>query len=108
MLRYFADLPADEVATILDCPPGTVKSGTSRGLERLREALAPRTKAPSISRSSWAARAPGVTGATLRLRNGTRVTASLAHGWFLAWWPGTHGGTATDAMGTAARSRGGS
>jgi hypothetical protein len=32
--------------------------------------------------------APGVTGVILRLRNGTRVTASLANGWFLAWWPG--------------------
>jgi RNA polymerase sigma-70 factor (sigma-E family) len=41
VLRYFADLPADEVATILDCPLGTVKSSTSRGLERLREALDP-------------------------------------------------------------------
>jgi hypothetical protein len=32
--------------------------------------------------------APGVTGVTLRLRNGTRVTTSLGNGWFLAWWPG--------------------
>jgi hypothetical protein len=39
---------------------------------------------------------PGVTGVTLRLRNGTRVTASLANGWFLAWWPGTQRGTATE------------
>jgi hypothetical protein len=38
----------------------------------------------------------GVTGVTLRLRNGTRVTASLANGWFLAWWPGTQRGTATE------------
>ena len=47
---------------------------------------------------------PGVTGVTLRRRNGTRVTASLANGWFLAWWPGTQGGTATEvttSMGTA-------
>jgi len=35
------DLPATEVALILDCSPGTVKSSTSRGLERLREALDP-------------------------------------------------------------------
>jgi RNA polymerase sigma-70 factor (sigma-E family) len=41
VLRYFADLPASEVALILDCSPGTVKSSTSRGLERLREALDP-------------------------------------------------------------------
>ncbi len=41
VLRYFADLPASEVALILNCSPGTVKSSTSRGLERLREALDP-------------------------------------------------------------------
>jgi RNA polymerase sigma-70 factor (sigma-E family) len=41
VLRYFVDLPATEVALILDCSPGTVKSSTSRGLERLREALDP-------------------------------------------------------------------
>lgn len=40
----------------------------------------------------------GVTGVTLRLRDGTRVRASLAHGWFLAWWPGTQGGTGTEVM----------
>ena len=49
---------------------------------------------------------PGVTGVTLTLRSGTRVTATLANGWFLAWWPGTQRGTATDvttAKGTAVR-----
>jgi hypothetical protein len=48
---------------------------------------------------------PGVTGVTLRLRDGTRVTASLANGWFVAWWPGTQRGTATEvrtSRGTAA------
>jgi hypothetical protein len=39
---------------------------------------------------------PGVTRVTLRLRDRTRVTASLANGWFLAWWPGTQRGTATE------------
>ena len=39
VLRYFADLPEAEVASILDCSLGTVKSSTSRGLERLRQAL---------------------------------------------------------------------
>jgi RNA polymerase sigma-70 factor (sigma-E family) len=39
VLRYFADLPESEVATILDCPTGTVKSSASRGLERLRQTL---------------------------------------------------------------------
>jgi hypothetical protein len=33
----------------------------------------------------------GVTAVTIRLNNGTRVTATCANGWFLAWWPGSHG-----------------
>jgi hypothetical protein len=49
---------------------------------------------------------PGVTGVTLRLRNGTPVTASLAHGWFLAWWPGTQGGTATEVTTVTSHGRG--
>jgi RNA polymerase sigma-70 factor (ECF subfamily) len=36
VLRYFADLPIDEVATAMDCAPGTVKSLTSQAIERLR------------------------------------------------------------------------
>jgi RNA polymerase sigma-70 factor (ECF subfamily) len=36
VLRYFADLPVDEVAEILECAPGTVKSLTSQAIERLR------------------------------------------------------------------------
>ncbi len=39
---------------------------------------------------------PGVIGVTLRLRNGTGVKASLANGWFIAWWPGAQGGRATE------------
>jgi RNA polymerase sigma-70 factor (sigma-E family) len=39
VLRYFEDLPEAEVARVLDCSLGTVKSQTSRGLHRLREAL---------------------------------------------------------------------
>jgi RNA polymerase sigma-70 factor (sigma-E family) len=39
VLRYFADLPEGEVASILECSLGTVKSSTSRGLERLRQSL---------------------------------------------------------------------
>jgi len=46
---------------------------------------------------------PGVTGVTLRLRGGTRVTASLANGWFLAWWPGMQGGTATEVRTSTGR-----
>ena len=41
VLRYFADLPEAEVASILDCSPGTVKSSASRGLQRLRRTLDP-------------------------------------------------------------------
>ena len=38
----------------------------------------------------------GVEGVTIRLNNGTRVAASRATGWFLAWWPGSHGIRATE------------
>jgi RNA polymerase sigma-70 factor (sigma-E family) len=40
VLRYLADLPEVEVAAALGCSVGTVKSRASRGLARLREALA--------------------------------------------------------------------
>ncbi len=40
MLRYFEDLPEGEVARILGCSVGTVRSTTHRSLARLRE-LAP-------------------------------------------------------------------
>jgi RNA polymerase sigma-70 factor (sigma-E family) len=39
VLRYFNDLTEAQVAEVLGCPPGTVKSSASRGLARLREAL---------------------------------------------------------------------
>jgi RNA polymerase sigma-70 factor (sigma-E family) len=39
VLRYFSDLPEAEVATILGCSVGTVKSSASRALERLRQTL---------------------------------------------------------------------
>jgi RNA polymerase sigma-70 factor (sigma-E family) len=41
VLRYVADLPEAEVATLLGCSPGTVKALASRGLARLRAALDP-------------------------------------------------------------------
>jgi RNA polymerase sigma-70 factor (sigma-E family) len=41
VLRYFADLPEAEVADILGCSLGTVKSTASRGLARLEHVLAP-------------------------------------------------------------------
>lgn len=39
VLRYWEDLPEAEVAAMLGCSPGTVKSTASRGLARLRVAL---------------------------------------------------------------------
>ena len=39
--RFLLDLSEAETATALDCPAGTVKSRTSRGLARLRAELAP-------------------------------------------------------------------
>ena len=40
ILRYWEDLPEADVAAILGCSAGTVKSTASRGLARLRQTLA--------------------------------------------------------------------
>ncbi len=39
VLRYWADLPEADIATIVGCRPATVRSITSRALERLRKEL---------------------------------------------------------------------
>lgn len=41
ILRFWDDLSVDNVADLLNCSAGTVKSQTARGLERLRDALGP-------------------------------------------------------------------
>jgi RNA polymerase sigma-70 factor (sigma-E family) len=41
VLRYLDDLPVQEVAAALNCSVGTVKTHTSRGLDRLRAVLGP-------------------------------------------------------------------
>lgn len=49
VLRYLCDQPVQDVARILGCSDGTVKSQTSHGLSRLRELLGA-TGAPSVAR----------------------------------------------------------
>jgi RNA polymerase sigma factor (sigma-70 family) len=39
VLRFYEDLPETEIARLLGCRPGTVKSRLHRGLERLRKDL---------------------------------------------------------------------
>lgn len=36
VLRYFVDLPVEEVAALMKCSPGTVKALTSQGIANLR------------------------------------------------------------------------
>ena len=43
VLRYFEDLSEAQVADLLGCSTGTVKSSASRGVARLREMLTPST-----------------------------------------------------------------
>jgi DNA-directed RNA polymerase specialized sigma24 family protein len=39
VLRFWEDLSIEDTAAILDCAPGTVKSNTSKALERVRTLL---------------------------------------------------------------------
>jgi RNA polymerase sigma-70 factor (sigma-E family) len=50
VLRYFDDLSVEETAATLGCSTGTVKSQTSRALERLRAALAPEKENADVDR----------------------------------------------------------
>lgn len=43
VLRYYVDLPVAEVADVLGCAPGTVKSLTHKAVEGLRRALGDET-----------------------------------------------------------------
>lgn len=52
VLRYFADLPETEVAAALGCSVGTVKSSSSRALERLREGFEAPATMPIIEPSA--------------------------------------------------------
>jgi RNA polymerase sigma-70 factor (sigma-E family) len=50
VLRYFEDLSETEIARILKCSPGTVKSQHSRGLAKLRALLAKNDVHPAPNR----------------------------------------------------------
>lgn len=52
VLRYYSDLPELEIADILGCSVGTVKSQASRGLARLRAAVERSAEAERIWRRS--------------------------------------------------------
>jgi RNA polymerase sigma-70 factor (sigma-E family) len=41
VLRYYEDLPEGEIAELIGCAPGTVRSLIHRGLARLRSAIEP-------------------------------------------------------------------
>lgn len=51
VLRYFDDLSEAEIAQLLGCTPGTVKSQAARGLARLRDGAASGMAAQSLAAS---------------------------------------------------------
>jgi RNA polymerase sigma-70 factor (ECF subfamily) len=42
LLRHLCDVPSAEIAEVLGCPEGTVRSYVSRGLDKLRRLLVER------------------------------------------------------------------
>jgi RNA polymerase sigma-70 factor (sigma-E family) len=52
VLRYFEDLPEADVARLLGCSAGTVKTHTHRGLRALREVLGPDLNPAGARRST--------------------------------------------------------
>jgi RNA polymerase sigma-70 factor (sigma-E family) len=52
VLRYCEDLPEAEVAALLGCSPGTVKSHAHRGLRALRELLGGEFPLPTVSETA--------------------------------------------------------
>jgi RNA polymerase sigma-70 factor (sigma-E family) len=51
VLRYYEDLPDDQIAGVLGCAPGTVKSHGNRALRSLRESLGRRDDGLAGTRS---------------------------------------------------------
>jgi RNA polymerase sigma-70 factor (sigma-E family) len=70
VLRYWVDLPEAEVAELLGCPVGTVKSTTSRGIARLRELLSGPAGGPGPGPGS------GLTSLTVPVTNTSRRSTS--------------------------------
>jgi DNA-directed RNA polymerase specialized sigma24 family protein len=53
VLRFWADLSVEQVADLLGCSTGTVKSQTSRGLVNLRAALETDLQRPAPGGHPW-------------------------------------------------------